>query len=176
MLRQWSCAGTCYYRAVSVTGRNAFQAHQALHRHAGANERSALSRIARWEVCFSHETPDTAICCNQLTRSTRMTRSIPHFELARITDDGVDQVRIVRVAEIPWETETGRRGFVGTAMTVSAALGAMLSGCAREEVPPRCFRLPLLPAADGGVAGSVCSSLGRRVCGCVGRCSCPRLA
>lgn len=58
-----------------------------------------------------------------------MTRPGPRFELARITDTGVEEARIVRIAEIPWETRTGRRGFLGTAITASAALGAMVVGC-----------------------------------------------
>lgn len=76
-----------------------------------------------------------------------MKESLPQFRLARVTDAGTEDVRIVRISEIPLDTRSDRRGFLGTAMTASAAVGAILAGC----------RPPRSPSS-----GAQCSTLAHR--------------
>lgn len=48
------------------------------------------------------------------------------FELSRVFDGGQkEEARIVPVQQIPWDTKTGRRGFLGASIAMSAALMLM---------------------------------------------------
>src|SRR5437763_1578236 len=42
----------------------------------------------------------------------------PHFELARVYEDGSSEVEIVPVTQLPLDTTMGRQGFLGGAVTV----------------------------------------------------------
>ncbi len=57
----------------------------------------------------------------------------PHFELARLFDDGSEEApAVVRLTAIPSHTRMSRRGFVGTAVSAAAALvavSALADGC-----------------------------------------------
>ncbi len=62
----------------------------------------------------------------------------PHFELARVYDDGTRETEIVSVVGLPWDTKMDRRGFLGAGATAGAVLGAMYaqdSAWAAENQP-----------------------------------------
>jgi len=58
---KWSCAGDCYYRTVSVTGRNAFEATERCTITRALTRDQLLSRIARSGGVFWHEPSDTTV-------------------------------------------------------------------------------------------------------------------
>ncbi|MGH8550387.1 MAG: WD40 repeat domain-containing protein [Methylococcales bacterium] len=67
-----------------------------------------------------------------------MTDSIPRFELARVDEDGSCEIEIVPITRLPLETQIDRRGFLGTAITLTAVLA--LIGCMRK--PDSCADMP----------------------------------
>jgi uncharacterized delta-60 repeat protein len=62
-----------------------------------------------------------------------MNISKPHFELARVYDDGTRETEIVSVVRLPWDTKMDRRGFLGAGATAGAVLGALTAACAPED-------------------------------------------
>jgi WD40 repeat protein len=52
-----------------------------------------------------------------------------------VTDAGVEDVQIVRLSDVPFDTRVGRRGFLGSALSASAALGTMVTGCVKRPAP-----------------------------------------
>jgi WD40 repeat protein len=65
-----------------------------------------------------------------------MTIPKPHFELARVYDDGTRETEIVSVVALPWDTLMGRRGFLGAGATAVAVLGALNSACSKSTPTP----------------------------------------
>ena len=62
-----------------------------------------------------------------------MSIEAPRFELKYVRDDGSeDEARIVPVTQIPWATQSGRRGFLGAGLTCGAAM-VLLGGCDRKQ-------------------------------------------
>ncbi len=58
----------------------------------------------------------------------------PHFELARVYDDGSRESEIVSVVGLPWDTKMDRRGFLGAGATAGTVLGALTAACAPARV------------------------------------------
>jgi hypothetical protein len=53
---------------------------------------------------------------------------IPRFELTRVYEDGTrEPPQIVPVTQLPWDTRTDRRGFLGAALMAGTALAAVSS-------------------------------------------------
>ena len=60
-----------------------------------------------------------------------MTTPTPHFELARVYEDGTQEVQIYPISFLPEETKMDRRGFLGAGITGVSLLG--LAGCSSSD-------------------------------------------
>ncbi len=58
----------------------------------------------------------------------------PRFELTSIYSDGTaEKPQIVPINDMPWDTNTNRRGFLGTGLVAGAAL-VLLAECKKSDV------------------------------------------
>lgn len=86
-----------------------------------------------------------------------MTVPKPEFHLARVHSDGSSEVEIVSVAGLAMDTHTDRRGFLGTAATVSS----VLAGSAFAQVPG----IPVQPVPAKPAPGARSDPNAKPACG-----------